>query len=383
MPPVDLGENLAHAIDRAASRAAREGRDVLPLHVGDPEIVTPEGIREAARHAMDEGRTHYAPAQGLPRLRRAIAERWAQPHGVKAAPEEVVVLPAKFAIFASLAALIDPGDEVIFGDPSYFFEEPVRLLGGVPVRAPLRADHSLDLEALDAAGTERARVLVLVTPGNPTGRRLRKDELRAAGEIAARRHLTIVSDEAYSELVYEGAHIATAAAVAPEVPVVTIGSFSKTYAMSGWRAGFAIAPGAVTRRIVQVVAHTLTCIPPFVQEACRWALEQGATEKDRIREELRERRDHLLGRLDDLPGISYVPPDGAIYVFPRFHLPIPSAEFAQRLLAEQALAVAPGAAFGPHGEGHIRLAYTVPAARLDDAVDRLRTFLEANGAARG
>jgi aspartate aminotransferase len=381
--PVDLGENVAHAIDREAGRAAREGRDVLALHVGDPELVTPAGIREAARQAMDEGRTHYAPAQGLPRLRKAIAERWAAPHGLRVTAEEVVVVPAKFAIFASLAALIDPGDEVVFGDPSYFFEEPIRLLGGRPVRAPLRADHSLDLDALDAACTERTRLLILVTPGNPTGRRLKREELKAAGEIARRHHLGILSDEAYSELFFEGAHAATAAAVPPEVPVVTVGSFSKTYAMSGWRAGFAIAPPEITHRIVQVVEHTLTCLPPFVQDACRWALEHGDEDRSRIREELRQRRDHLLGRLDDLPGISYVPPDGAIYVFPRVALRMPSAELARRLLAEEAVAVAPGSAFGPHGEGHIRLAYTVPVERLDVAVERLRSFLDRHGASRG
>jgi aspartate aminotransferase len=380
---VDLGENVAHAIDRAAAQAVREGREVLALQVGDTELETPVGIREAAGRALAEGRTHYAPAAGLPRLRGAIARTWAVRHEVPATADEVVVVPAKFAIYASLAAAIDPGDEVLFADPSYFFEEPTRLLGGVPRRFPLREDHSLDLDALSAAITAKTRVLALVSPGNPTGRRLRRDELRAASEIAADRHLTILSDEAYADLVYEGSHVSAASLAPPEVPVVTIGSFSKTFAMSGWRAGFAISSPELVARIVRVVEHTLTCVPPFVQEACRWALEHGEADAARIRAALQERRDQLLGRLDDLPGITCVPPDGAIYAFPGYALPLPSAEFARLLLAEEGVAVAPGAAFGPRGEGHLRIAYSVPPERLDVAADRLGEFLERHGAARG
>lgn len=381
--PVDLGDNVAHRIDEAAARAVRDGRDVLRLHVGDPELETPAGIREAAVQALSAGHTHYAPPQGLPRLRAAIAERWAARQGFGATPENVVVVPAKFAIFASLAACLDPGDEVVFPDPSYFFDEPVRLCGGRPVRFPLRPDHSLDLEALADAITDRTRMLVLVTPGNPTGRVLHRDELRAAAAIAHDRHLTVLSDEAYADLVYDGKHVALASVAPAELPVITVGSFSKTYAMSGWRAGFAIAPAEIVPRIVRVVEHTITCLPPFVQDACRWALLHGDDDARKLRETLRERRDHLLGRLDDLAGVSYVHPEGALYVFPRYDLDLPSAEFAARLLDEEGVAVAPGSAFGPGGEGHVRIAYTVPPERLDHAVERLAGFLERRGVSRG
>ena len=383
MSPVELADNPAHEIDREVARATHEGREVLRLHVGDPELETPVGVREAATQALAKGRTHYAPAQGVPRLRHAIAEFWGRRHKLTASPEEVVVLPAKFAIFATLLAAIDPGDEVLFADPSYFFEEPIRLAGGRPLRFPLREDHSLDLEALDAAVTPRTRVLALVTPGNPTGRVLRRDELRGAASIAKDHHLTVLSDEAYAEMVYEGTHVPFATAAEPGEPVVTIGSFSKTFAMSGWRAGFTIAPADLTARIVRVVEHTLTCIPPFVQDACRWALEHGEDDARRLLEQLRERRDQLLGRLDDLPGISYVNPEGAIYVFPRVETSIPSVELARRLLAEEGVAVAPGSAFGPRGEGHLRIAYTLAPDRLDAAAARLAAFLGRIGLSRG
>ena len=383
MTPVELAENAAHAIDREVARAVHAGRDVLAMHVGDPDLETPAGIREAATRALESGRTHYAPAQGYLRLRTAIVERWANRHHVPATADQVAVVSAKFAIYASLRALVGPGDEVVFPDPSYFFEEPVRLAGAVPVRFPLRPDHGLDLDALEAACTPRTRLIVLVSPGNPTGRLLKRDELRAAAEIARDHRAAMLSDEAYSELVYDGTHIALASVAPPGVPVVTVGSFSKTYAMSGWRAGFAIAPTEVTERIVQVVEHTLTCIPPFVQDACRWALEHGEADAGRILASLRERRDQLLGRLDDLPGISYQHPEGALYVFPRFDLEMTSVDFARRILAEESVAVAPGSAFGPHGEGHVRIAYALSPDRIDLAIGRLGSFLERHGGGRG
>jgi len=381
--PIDLGENVAHQVDAEAARATREGREVLRLHIGDPELETPAGIREAASESMARGHTHYAPPQGLLRLRAAIVERWASRHRVPATAEQVVVVPAKFAIYAALLATTDPGDEVLFADPSYFFEEPVRLCGARAVRFPLRRDHSLDLDALAGAVTPRTKVLVLVTPGNPTGRVLHRDELKAATEIAKDHGLTVLSDEAYSELVYDGEHVSVGSVAPPEVPVVTVGSFSKTYAMSGWRAGFALAPPEIAGRMVRVVEHTLTCIPPFVQDAARWALLHGDEAARSLRETLRERRDHLLGRLDDVGGLSYVHPEGALYVFPQYDLALPSTEFALALLREEGVAVAPGSAFGPRGEGHIRIAYTLDPAGLDRAAQRLGAFLERRGGRRG
>ncbi len=383
MPPVEFPDNPAHRLDREATRLGASGRDVLRLHIGDSDLPTPSGLQEAVARALAAGMTHYAPPEGLPGLRRAIADRWRNRHHVPVGPDGVVVLPAKFAIYATIAATIDPGDEVLFPDPSYFFEEPVRLGGGVPTRFPLRDDHSLDLDGLAEAIGPRTRLLALVTPGNPTGRVLRKDELRAAAEIAAHHHLTVLSDEAYAELVYDGNHVAFGSVAPPELPVVTVGSFSKTFAMSGWRAGFALAPPELAERIVRIVEHTLTCVPPFIQHACQWGLEHGDESARQVKEQLRQRRDDLLGRLDDLAGIRYQHPDGGMYVFPAYDLELPSVDFALQLLAEQSVAVAPGAAFGPRGEGHLRIAFAAPAERLDLAAQRLGEFLERHGASRG
>ena len=256
---------------------------------------------------MNEGFTHYVSAQGMPDLRTAISERLRSRHHVAVSPDDIVVMSAKFAIYATLLATVSPGDEVILPDPTYLFEQPVQLAGASPVYVPLHADFSLDADAVRAAVTPRSKLLVLVSPANPTGRVLRREEVRAAIEIARDHHLTIVSDETYESLIYEGTHVSPASLAGEGVPVVTIGSFSKLYAMTGWRAGFAAAPPEIRARLVKVMEHTLTCVPPFVQKACVWALANAGPDEEKFRAAFRERRDHLVRRLSEIDGLT----DGA------------------------------------------------------------------------
>ncbi len=372
----DIGESpILSLIDRIFE-LRRRGEEVLGLHIGEPDFDTPAGIREAAYRAMNEGLTHYGSAQGMPELRSAIAARLSARHAIPASESDVVVLPAKFAIYASLLATVGPGDEVLLPDPTYLFEQPVRLAGARPVYAPLSEGFVLDPEALEAAITPRTKMLILVSPGNPTGRVLRRAEVAAALEVARAHRLTVVSDETYESLVYEGAHLAPASLAGGDVPVITIGSFSKVYAMTGWRAGFAVAPPEIRSRLVKVMEHTLTCLPPFIQKACLWALENSAADELRFREAFRARRDHLLAGLAKMPGLSFVRPEGAFYVFPRYSLPLSSTEFSLRLLEEEHLALVPGISFGPRGERHVRISYTSPVDLLDDGLGRLRRFLE-------
>lgn len=356
-------------------RLRQQGEKVLGLHIGEPDFDTPEGIRDAAYRAMNEGFTHYVSAQGMPDLRDAVAHRLSSRNHVPARADDVVILTAKFAIYATLLATVAPGDEVLLPDPTYLFEQPIQLIGGRPVFVPLTPDFSLDIEALRNAVTRRSKLLILVSPANPTGRVLRIEEVRAAVEIARDHHLTIVSDETYESLIYEGAHISPASVAGADVPIVTIGSFSKLYAMTGWRAGYAVAPREIRARLVKVMEHTLTCLPPFIQKACLWALENAGPDEERFRREFRSRRDHLLGRLATVDGLETTRPAGAFYVFPRYDLALPSLEFCTRLLSEEKLAIVPGVAFGPHGEQHVRISYSSPIGALDDGVDRLKRFL--------
>jgi aspartate aminotransferase len=378
-----IGESpILSLIDRIFELRQR-GEKVLGLHIGEPDFETPPGIRDAAYRAMNEGLTHYVSAQGMPDLRAAVAQRLSDRHRIPATGSDVVILPAKFAIYASLLSTVNPGEEVLLTDPTYLFEQPVRLLGARPVYVPLRPDFSLDPAVLEGAVTPRSKVLILVSPANPTGRVLRREEVKAALEIARDHRLTVLSDETYESLVYEGSHVAPASVGAAEVSVVTIGSFSKLYSMTGWRVGYAVAPVEVRERLVKVMEHTLTCLPPFIQRACVWALKNARSDEERFRTLFRERRDHLMARLDDLPGISYVRPEGAFYVFPSYDLPLSSIAFAHQLLEEERLALVPGVSFGPHGEGHVRISYTSPMEVLDEGMERLRNFLERHGARRG
>ena len=379
----EIGESPILALIDQIFQLRQRGEKVLGLHIGEPDFDTPQGIRDAAYRAMNEGLTHYVSAQGMPDLREAIASRLATRHRIPATANDIVVLPAKFAIYASLLATVSAQDEVLLPDPTYLFEQPVRLAGARPVYVPLNRDFSLNPEALEGAITPRSRLLILVTPANPTGRVMRRDEVRVALAIARDHGLTVLSDETYESLIYEGTHVAPASLAESGVSVVTVGSFSKVYSMTGWRAGFVCAPPEVRSRIVKVMEHTLTCIPPFIQRACLWALQNAGPDEQRFRELFRERRDNLLTRLDDLPGISYTRPEGAFYVFPSYDLPFSSVEFTRRLLEEEHMALVPGVSFGPAGEGHVRISYSSPVDLLDEGMRRLGSFLERHGAGRG
>jgi len=360
----------------------RQGESVLGLHIGEPDFDTPEGIRAAACRALDEGLTHYVSAQGMPDLRAAIAQRLAARHGIPAAADDVVVMPAKFAIYATLLSTVEPGDDVLLPDPTYLFAQPIRLVGARPVYFPLGPEFRLDVEAFLAAITPKSRVVILANPANPTGQTLDRREVEAVLTVAREHHLTVVSDETYESLVYEGRHEAAAAVAGSLDGVVTIGSFSKVFAMTGWRAGYTVAAPEVRRRLVKVMEHTLSCLPPFIQRACLWGLEHSESETDRFREVFRARRDHLLRKLTALPGLSVVRPRGAFYLFPRFDIEWPSTEFTGRLLAEEKVAMVPGVAFGPAGEHHIRISYSRPTEELDEGVERLGRFLRSHPAAK-
>jgi aspartate/methionine/tyrosine aminotransferase len=371
----DISESpILSLIDRIFEQRQR-GATILGLHIGEPDFDTPAGIRAAATRAMDEGLTHYGPAQGMLDLREAIAERLHRLHSIPATANDVVVMPGKLAIYASLLSTTNPGDDVLLPDPTYLFEQPVQLAGAHPVYFPLREDFSFDPKSLENAITPKSRVLILTSPSNPTGRLLSRDEVQAALLIARDHHLTVLSDETYESLVYEGPHVAPASLPDGAGRVVTIGSFSKMFAMTGWRAGYAIAPPLLRARLVKVVEHTLTCVPPFIQRACLWGLQNAEPDVVRLREEFHKRRDYLFGLLREIPDLDVVRPAGAFYMFPRYHLPLSSVDFCNRLLDEEKMALVPGVSFGPAGESHVRISFTTPMETLEEGARRLRHFL--------
>ncbi len=382
MPLEKIEESPILALVARVFEMRRRGEEVLALHIGEPDFDTPVGIRRAASRSMNSGRTHYVSAQGSPGLRAAIADRLRRRHGIPARPETVVVLPAKFAIYASLLATVSPGDEVLLADPTYLLSQPTQLVGAQPVYFPLREDFSFDLNAARRATTPRTRAIVLVTPANPTGTMLTRADIEGILDLARRHRMVVISDETYESLVYEGEHVAPAALADADPAVITIGSFSKVYSMTGWRIGYAVAPEPIAARLVKIIEHTLSCLPPFIQDAAEWALGHAGKDEERFRATFRERRDHLAEKLSEVRGLSFARPPGAFYIFPKYDLPLSSIEFSAALLNEERLAVVPGIAFGPHGEHHFRISYSSDIPTLDRAVLRLDRFLQRHRGSR-
>ena len=379
--PSAPAESPVARIVAEARRRAAEGRDVVRLDIGEPDLPTPPHIVAAGVEALHAGATRYVAPAGIPALRAAIADAQ-RSRGLAATPEQVVVTSgAKPMLLYALLALVGRGDEVLVPDPGYpSYAAAVRLAGGRARRyalARVGARFGLDVGALRDAVTPRTRVLVLNTPQNPTGCTLGADDRAAVAEIAAEHDLWVISDEIYSGLCYDGASPPESVAALPgmDARTVVVDGFSKTYAMTGWRLGYGVMPASLVPAIVNLVNESTTCAPAFVQHAGLAALTGPQDAARAMREEFRLRRDALVAGLRELPGVDAAPPDGAFYVFADVRGLLgrgeTSAALAERLLREHDVACIPGSAYGRLGEGMLRLAFTTGEERLREAVRRI------------
>jgi aspartate aminotransferase len=356
------------------------GEPVISFSVGEPDFPTPRHIVAAAQRALDEGHTKYTPSPGIPPLREAIAERVREDNGIPASPNDVLVAPTKHTLFMACAALVDPGDEVVLPDPAWVSYVPmIRLAGGVPVRvrADEGTDFQLDPDAVQAAITPRTKAVVVNSPSNPAGAVHSLEAMRALADVVQDHDLYLISDEIYEKLVYDGRHVSPASLDGMFERTVTASGFSKTYAMTGWRLGWLVAPPPLFDAVAKLQAHTITCAPAFAQVAGVAALRGPEEELRRMREEFRTRRDLMVRLVHETPHLSCPTPQGAFYVFPRFDLETSSASLAEGLLREAKVATVPGRAFGPAGEGHLRLSYAASQDAIREGMGRLRDALEA------
>jgi aspartate/methionine/tyrosine aminotransferase len=364
----------------AARRLEEAGRHVVHLEIGEPDGATPPHVVEAAVRALHDGHTRYVNPVGLPALRDAIAASltW---RGVRAQAENVVVVPgAKPMVFYALLAVLEAGDEVLVPDPGFpIYPSVVRFAGAVPVRYPLDALGAVDVERLAALIGPRTRALVVNLPGNPTGGVATTDALEAIAELALRHDLIVISDEVYGRIRYDrGGRADSIAALRGMLErTVIVDSFSKTYAMTGWRLGFGVLPAALVERVTTLVVNGTSCTPPFVQLAGLAALTGSQDTVSAAVARLERRRDWLVDGLNGLPGVRCTRPSGAFYVFPDVRLVeeragLSTRELAALLLEEHGVAVLPGTDFGPGGAGHLRLSFAVTPANLDLALERMR-----------
>ena len=352
--------------------------DALHLELGAPDFPTPAHIVEAAARAAADGFTSYTPAGGLPSLRALAAEKVSARNGIGCSPEQVTVSAGGCcALHATLTALLDEGDGVLVPDPGWpVCSVIVEMLGGTVQPYPLAPD--LDLDALEAAITDRTRVLVVNSPGNPTGAVHARETLEEILDIAERHDLWVISDEAYEDFVYEGEHVSTGSVGAAE-RVISIFTLSKTYAMTGWRVGYLVAPPAIAAAAAQAQEPLIACPSSVSQKAAEAALTGPQDTISVMRDRFRARRDTALSRLDG-ERIGYLRPSGGFFLMAG--LPGPgedSVEFVHSTLAERGVAVVPGSAFGGRGEGMVRISLCVDDGLLDRGLARL--LGRADGAA--
>jgi len=363
----------------AARRLEAAGRHVVHLEIGEPGGATPPHVVEAAVRALHDGQTRYVNPAGLPALRDAIATSLAWRGVERASAENVVVVPGvKPMLFYGLLAVLEPGHEVLVPDPGFpTYPSVVRFAGAVPVPYALDAAGGLTADQLAPLIGPRTRALVLNLPGNPTGGVATPEALTAIAELALRHDLTVISDEVYGRLRYDGRVDSIAALPGMLERTIIVDGFSKSYAMTGWRLGFGVLPPALVERVATLIVNGNSCTAPFVQLAGLAALTGSQDAVIAAVARLEHGRDWLVDGLNGLPGIRCSPPIGAFYAFPDVRqveerAGLSTRQLSARLLEEYGVAVLPGTDFGPRGAGHLRLSFAGEPADLDLGLERIR-----------
>jgi aminotransferase len=354
--------------------------DVISLGIGEPDFVTPWHIREAAIYSLERGRTGYTSNLGLPKLRKLIARHVAEQYGItyEGLSEVLVTVGVSEALDLALRAVLNPGDEVIYHEPCYVSYSPsIALTHAKAVAIETRAENGFRLLAADIETriTPRTKVLLLNFPTNPTGAVMERPELTAIAALAQKYDLLVITDEIYSELSFDHPHISIASLPGMRERTIFLHGFSKAYAMTGFRIGYACAPAVLTEAMMKIHQYSMLCASITSQEAAIEALTNGANDVVEMREEYHRRRNFMAHSFREI-GLPPGTPEGAFYLFPNIRSTgLTSHEFAMRLLKEEKVAVVPGTAFGKCGEGFVRCSYATGMAQLEVAVERIGKFV--------
>lgn len=358
-----------------------EMKDAISLGVGEPDFDTPWHIRDEGIYALERGRTFYTSNSGLKDLRQEISNYLKRIQNIEYNPENeiLVTVGGSEAIDIGLRAVINPGDEVIIPQPSYVSYEPCAVLAGAkPVIINLKAENDFRLkpEELLAAITDKTKVLILPYPNNPTGAIMEQEDLEAIAKIIIEKDILVMSDEIYSALTYKEKHVSMASLRGMKERTILINGFSKAYAMTGWRLGYACAPKEIIQQMTKIHQFAIMCAPTTSQYAAIEALKNGDNDVETMRQAYNQRRRFLLHAFKEI-GLECFEPFGAFYVFPSIkEFNMTSEEFATRFLKEEKVAVVPGTAFGACGEGYLRISYAYSIENLKVAIERLKNFVE-------
>ncbi len=359
-------------------------KDVISLGIGEPDFVTPEPIVQAGIEALKRGETHYTSNSGLVELRRAIAEHMDRLYKqtYNPASEILVTVGVSEALYLAMAALLDEGDEIIIPEPGFVSYKPTaQMVGAVPVLVPTYAEDGFQVsaEAIEAAITDRTKVILIASPNNPTGAVMSRERLDEIAAVAKKHNLVVISDEIYDRLVYGVEHTCFASLPGMYRRTVVLQGFSKAYAMTGWRIGYIVGPAELVSEMRKVHQYLIMSAPSPSQWAALKALEVGESYVQEMRAEYDRRRQLIVSGLNSL-GLLCADPKGAFYAFPCVkHTGLTDEEFAEQLLQEEQVAVIPGGAFGPSGVGYVRMSYATAYEKIEIALERMARFAQRHG----
>ena len=366
------------AIGNLVSELKAQGIDIVSFSMGEPDFTTPANIVDAAKSALDSGFTHYTPSTGIPELKEAIAKTARARNGMNVSSMNVLVTPCKHAIFMTALAFLNPGDEVILPDPGWVtYEADIKLCGAKPVYVPLEYDDGfiLDPRRVEEAVTPKTKMIILNTPANPTGCVMPEKQVREIAEIAEKHDLIVLADEIYEQIIYSGKHFSIASVPGMLDRTVTVSGLSKTYAMTGWRVGWAVSSVNNITALNKLQSHSISCCVSFAQKGAVEALDGDQSSIRKMTDEFRTRRDLALDLLEEVPRVECQTPEGAFYLFPRYDADIHSVDLAKKMLKDAHVAVTPGAAFGPHGEGFFRISYATGEDQIREGISRMKKFM--------
>ncbi len=369
-----IEESATFRVADLANRLKRAGKDIISFSLGEPDFDTPLHIRESAKKALDEGRTHYTSSAGILELRESITSKFKE-NGLEVTPNEIIVTPgAKQAIFEAIQVVLYEGDEAILFEPAWVSYGPcIKLAGATPVMFPVRED---DFKPGDFGEliTKKTKMIIVNSPCNPTGAVFDRSNLKMIADIAMDHDLLVLSDEIYEKILYTGEHISIGRLDGMRDRTITINGFSKTYAMTGWRLGYATAPKEIIESMLKLQQHSTSCATSFAQYGGIAALEGPQECVMEMVNEFKARRDLMVEGLVDL-GIKCKRPDGTFYIFANVSQFGSGEDVADRLLRVAYVAVTPGIAFGSSGKDYIRISYAISQARISEGLDRLQNVL--------
>ena len=363
-----------------ANQMEAEGKKILHFEIGDSCFSTPQHITQSAVDSLKKGETHYTSSMGIPELRKTICQITKRDYGFQPDLGQVVVTPSANAIvYFVIRCVVNPGEEVIVPDPGFpTYSSAINLIGVKPIPVPLHEANNFRMNPEDVKSrvTKNTRLIIINSPSNPTGSVMNEDEIKEIFRIAEKNDLFILSDEVYAKMTYDKQHYSTAMQDKCRERTIILNGFSKVYAMSGYRLGYAIGPEQVADRIGLMVQTINSCVSPFVQKAGIKALLDGEDSIKTMMLEYRKRRDLIVKGLNSLPGVSCQTPQGAIYVFPNISKTgLTDVEFADLMLKEAGVALLPGSNFGKYGNENVRLCFTGSLEDIEEGIDKMKRVL--------